>query len=400
MVTARDIVIISIHSWEIEGGSNIKDIALEFSKHNRVLFVERPLDRKSKLLNKNTKTVQRILDIRQGKQPGLVKKKENLWVFQPDIIVESINWIGTKFLHRFFNRKNNLRLAKSILKTMNKLDFNDVIVFNDGEMILGFFLDKYINPDLYIYYIRDNLIVNPYWKKHGKYLEPELIKKADLVVSNSVWYADYAKTYNSHSYMIGQGCDLTLFQNKNPNIPLMLKSFEKPIIGYFGFLSSRRLDIELIMFLAKLYQTMNFVLVGNEDNQFKQSRLHHLKNVFFAGSVKSEEAASFIGNFDVCINPQLVSAITNGNYPRKIDEYLAMGKPVVASFTEAMRYFSDTVYLAKTKEEFASMIETALKTDDINKRERRINSAKSHTWERCVELIYGAIEKLEKKKNG
>jgi glycosyltransferase involved in cell wall biosynthesis len=39
---------------------------------------------------------------------------------------------------------------------------------------------------------------------------------------------------------------------------------------------------------------------------------------------------------DVCINPQLLNETTKGNYPRKIDEYLAMGKPVVATKTIAM----------------------------------------------------------------
>jgi glycosyltransferase involved in cell wall biosynthesis len=44
----------------------------------------------------------------------------------------------------------------------------------------------------------------------------------------------------------------------------------------------------------------------------------------------------YIKASDVCINPQLLNETTKGNYPRKIDEYLAMGKPVVATKTIAM----------------------------------------------------------------
>lgn len=43
-----------------------------------------------------------------------------------------------------------------------------------------------------------------------------------------------------------------------------------------------------------------------------------------------------MSHFDVCMNPQLVNEITIGNYPRKVDEYLALGKPVIATKTLTM----------------------------------------------------------------
>ncbi len=44
-----------------------------------------------------------------------------------------------------------------------------------------------------------------------------------------------------------------------------------------------------------------------------------------------KELPGYIQHFDVCINPQKLNPITIGNYPLKVDEYLAMGKPVVAT---------------------------------------------------------------------
>ena len=41
----KDIVITGIQPWDIEIGSNCKNIALEFSKKNRVLYINAPLDR-------------------------------------------------------------------------------------------------------------------------------------------------------------------------------------------------------------------------------------------------------------------------------------------------------------------------------------------------------------------
>ncbi|HAI83429.1 MAG TPA: glycosyl transferase family 1, partial [Chitinophagaceae bacterium] len=80
----------------------------------------------------------------------------------------------------------------------------------------------------------------------------------------------------------------------------------------------------------------SLVLVGPEDEAFKQSALHQLPNVHFLGSKQPEALPEYVAAFDVCINPQLLNEVTIGNYPRKVDEYLAMGKPVVATQTEAM----------------------------------------------------------------
>lgn len=79
----------------------------------------------------------------------------------------------------------------------------------------------------------------------------------------------------------------------------------------------------------------------------------------------------YIKAFDVCINPQLLNETTKGNYPRKVDEYLAMGKPIIATKTKAMEMFKDYVYLGATKEEYISLTERALaeNSDDLIKKE-------------------------------
>ncbi|MBS1974941.1 MAG: glycosyltransferase family 1 protein, partial [Bacteroidetes bacterium] len=43
----RDIVLFSFQPWESEIGFNFKDMAYELAKFNRVLFVNRALDRAS-----------------------------------------------------------------------------------------------------------------------------------------------------------------------------------------------------------------------------------------------------------------------------------------------------------------------------------------------------------------
>jgi len=105
----------------------------------------------------------------------------------------------------------------------------------------------------------------------------------------------------------------------------------------------------------------------------------------FKGKVLEEDVPSVINRFDVCINPQKNNPITIGNYPRKIDEYLAMGKPVVALRTEAMEYFSDSCFLSRSNEEFlnyTSQLVNLNNTEHEMKSRRRV--ALTHSWENSI----------------
>jgi hypothetical protein len=55
MIKGQDIIIIGIQPWDIEIGSNCKNIAVEFAKENRVLYVNPPLDSITKIKQKKAK---------------------------------------------------------------------------------------------------------------------------------------------------------------------------------------------------------------------------------------------------------------------------------------------------------------------------------------------------------
>jgi glycosyltransferase involved in cell wall biosynthesis len=388
----KNIVIIGQQDWDIEIGSNCKNIALEFSKNNRVLYVNNPLDRKSIILTRNDAKIQKRLKLRENGN-HIEQINKNLWNLYPSAILESVNWIGNKSIFDFFNRINNKRFAKSIAVAIEKLEFCDYILFNDNLILRATNLEEFLNPSLKIYYLRDNLIGVPYFRKHGLKAQEELITKWDLTLANSDYLANYAKEFNPRSYMIGQGCDLSLFNDSENNIqvPDELKSIPKPIIGYTGFITAVRLDIELLEKIARLRPDWSLVLVGPEDKKFIASNLHKLPNVYFLGNKPPGSLPGYIKGFDIAINPQLINETTEGNYPRKIDEYLAMGKPTVATKTPFMDYFKEHTYLATGTEEYLKLIEIALAENTPEKVLSRKNYALNHTWEKNVETIYSLI---------
>ena len=388
----RDIVVVGQQPWDTEIGSNCKNIALEFSKQNRVLYVNSTLDRVTLIKHKADPKVQRRLAVIDGKQDGLVVIKENLWNLYPDCLTESINWIKNRTIFDILNKKNNKKFAKSILKAINQLGFKDIILFNDNDMFRSYYLKELLQPSVSIYYSRDYMLAVDYWKFHGADLEPALIAKSDLCVANSPYLSNYCKKYNPQSYYVGQGCDLEMFRNlKDDSIPTDIANIQNPIIGYVGALQSIRLDIKLLAFIAKERPQWSIVLVGPEDEAFKASELHNISNIYFLGGKDPSVLPAYINAFDVCLNPQIINQVTIGNYPRKIDEYLAMGKPTVATATEAMSIFEAHTYLAKRNEDFVSMIDTALKEDTTELQNKRRAFASTHTWENNILEIYKAI---------
>lgn len=396
MIKNRDIIIVGQQPWDTSIGSNCKDLALEFSKNNRVLYVNAALDRRTAFEQRHTEGVKKRKSIIDGKQNGLEQLDTNFWVFYPNVITESINWIRITAIFRLLNKLNNKRFAKTIQAAIAELGFTNFILFNDNDIFKSYHLKEMLNPSLSIYYSRDYMIATPYWARHGKTLEPELIAKSDICVANSVYLANYCKQYNPNSFYVGQGCDFKLFNdNDQIKIPAELETIKSPILGYVGALLSIRLDEQILIYLAKEKPNWNIVLVGPEDEDFSKSELHQLKNVHFLGAKKPETLAAYIKGFDVCLNPQGVNPLTIGNYPRKIDEYLAMGKPTIATKTEAIAIFEDYVYLANTKEDYLTLAEKALEEDSIELANGRIAFAKTHTWENSVEEIYKAILLVE-----
>jgi len=400
MIQNRDIIVIGIQPWDIEIGSNCKNIAEEFARHNRVLYVNTPLDRVSIFKEKNSPKIQHRIKVQKGTQPDLIQLRANLWNLNPKGIVESINWVKTPWFYDLLNKRNNRIFAKAIQSAIKRLGFKDYILFNDSSMFQGFYMKELLQPAAYVYYMRDYLTKNPYWRRQGVRLEPQLIRKADVVVNNSTLYTNYGLIFNKHSYMVGQGCDVSLFNDHDHKITAAadLDTISKPIVGYVGFLSSRRLDIQLIAHIAKERTEWSIVLVGPEDDIFKNSELHSIPNVHFMGPRDSSLLPHYIKGFDICINPQIVNDATIGNYPRKIDEYLAMGKPVIATTTEAMEYFRDFTYLGKSHQEYIELIGKALRENNPEKQQERRIFAMSHTWENNVLEIYKVIEKVTERK--
>jgi glycosyltransferase involved in cell wall biosynthesis len=382
-------VVFSLSRWNIEYGCNIKDICIELSKEHKVLYVDVPLKRKDRWFRKKLASVKEVKQ-RVERNQNLVQVKENLWHYIDDQILESVNSIANNWVFDTLNKVNGRRFAKVISRACKAVGFADIILLNDNDIYNGYYLHRYLQPALSVYYLRDRLPAMKYWSKQAGRLEPDLIANTDVVLTNSEYLKEYALRFNPKSYYVGQGCDVEHFL-RPPNQEKKL-DMQRPIVGYIGALNGERLDIDLIFNLASSMPQFSFVFIGNEDHIFLSSRLHELSNVYFLGAKEFGELPGYLSQFDVAINPQKFNEITIGNYPRKVDEYLASGKPVVNTKTDAMRPFADYVYLAETSTEFAELIHIALHENSDIASKRRKDFAATHTWYNSVKEMVKRID--------
>ncbi|WP_294588194.1 glycosyltransferase [uncultured Bacteroides sp.] len=395
-----DFIITSLQTWDIEIGSTIKNTALEISKQNRVLYVNTPMDYSSYLRgNKKSLSYLRRMEVIKKKTSPLRQLNENMWVLDCPFILPSINHLPT-ILFNFFNRQNNRRIGLWIVKQAASLEFKNCIHLIDTDIYRSRYLKEFIHPAISIYYRRDYIIGESYWRKHGTRLEPELAASANIVLANSTRFAAELQVYNPNTYPIETGVNLQLYDaSREYEIPTDINNIPHPIVGYMGTVNSTRLDGDLLYEIIMRRPQYNFVFTGPEDEGFRQHRIHSLKNVFFPGQKKVDELPAYIAAYDTCINPQIVNDITDGNYPLKIDEYLAMGKPTVATSTHTMRdVFADYTYLATDLEEWLAAIDKAVsKSGNKELANQRIAFAQTHSWEHSVKKIYDIIEMYQKR---
>ncbi len=386
----QNIIFTGLQSWDIPIGSNAKNIARVMSQQNRVLYVNPPQGFRGKG-NKAGKAGECYLR----------KINERLYVLELNFRTLPANSFSWGWMFDVLNRLNNKRVARAILSGAKQLGFENFMHFNDNDIFRGYYLKDFLKPTLSIYYRRDWLQGVDYWRRHGVRLEGSLAGKSDLVLTNSPYLCDTIRQYNPHSYYVGQGVDLSLYApRKKYPVPEDMQGVSGPIVGYAGAVSSLRLDADLLYGVAREMRDVSFVVVGREDDFFKAHRFHILSNVYFLGEKTPEMLPCYIAHFDVCINPQALNDITRGNYPRKIDEYLALGKPVVATATPTMEIFKPMISLCANESDYVEALRAALDHEnDPEKaqenerlRSERIALARSHSWENSVGAIYSVIE--------
>ena len=121
IIMNKDFIVFGLQPWDFEMGSNCKNIAIELARNNRVLYVNRPIERSSLIkFRKDHKIQNRLRSLKKG-ESVITKAEDNLWVFNPRVILESINWLPAGKFYHAISRWNAKKLASQIRWAIDEL---------------------------------------------------------------------------------------------------------------------------------------------------------------------------------------------------------------------------------------------------------------------------------------
>ena len=158
----------------------------------------------------------------------------------------------------------------------------------------------------------------------------ELIRdRADVVFAVSPTLARSFTGARPRVSIVPNGIDATRFEGAHP-VPDDLAGIPGPRVGYVGVLQDR-VDVGLVGRLATRMPGVSFVFVGPVLDHAHFAPVRSLPNVHFLGARRPELVPAYLSAFDACLLPHVRSELTENMDPLKLYEYLAAGKPVIAT---------------------------------------------------------------------
>ncbi len=217
--------------------------------------------------------------------------------------------------------------------------------------------------------------------------EPYLLRCADIVTATAKILYEKAIQHNKNTYLCPNAADLGHFSKargvweRPEDLPV-----RRPRIGFFGALREW-FDGDLIRYSALQRPGYEFCLIGGYSEDILVE-LGDLSNVHLLGEKSYSYLPQYLHHFDAAIIPFKVNELIRSTNPIKVYEYLAGGKPVVATAIpeiEGMPF----VYLSKGPETFTRSLDQAIQTPvDMEKID---NFLANQSWADRFHVIERAI---------
>jgi len=154
------------------------------------------------------------------------------------------------------------------------------------------------------------------------------------------------------------------------------------------------------------HQNVSFMIVGEGFLEHKLKKLSFdlglKEKIIFTGAVAHKNIPYYIAAADICVAPFKETKVSRCKSPLKIVEYLASGKPVVASLVGEVRNMAGGCAVLTEEGDFHSLAEgISGLVKDKNLRKRLSNGArtrveKKYNWHYTADSLMCAYEKILK----
>jgi glycosyltransferase involved in cell wall biosynthesis len=206
------------------------------------------------------------------------------------------------------------------------------------------------------------------------------------------------RVFNRNIHFVPEGADVGAFIASTAHavsVPAEMAALKKPVVGYVGVIDFR-LDTELLTYMARQRPEWSFALVGPMKGDTQDlTALRSLPNVHFLGRQPIEAVPAFVKGMNACLIPYVLNDYTHHIFPLKLYEYMAAGKPIVASAMEEMLpYEGDEMAIGRSREDFLAKVDEALASDSPERAASRREAARHESWDERVEHVSDIIAPL------
>jgi glycosyltransferase involved in cell wall biosynthesis len=174
-----------------------------------------------------------------------------------------------------------------------------------------------------------------------------------------------------------------------------LVGLPRPVLGFAGNLLASKLDLELFEAVSTRPEVGSVLVAGPADEQLRPllERYAAAGTVIWIGPVAYAEVPAVVAAFDVGLIPYAANDYTRNVFPLKLYEYLAAGKPVVASGLPELRGMEPEVVVAEGPEAFADAAVAAIGRCSPAEVSRRQALAAANTWETRTATLLNRVER-------
>lgn len=218
---------------------------------------------------------------------------------------------------------------------------------------------------------------------------PKCFEKADIISTTAKIMYEKHKHDGKPIFMCPNGADYEHFNKAQEKLPVPddFPRFEDgaKIVGFHGAMASW-VDYELLTKIADVGYKV--VLIGN--NRLFNKQITH-PNIHCLPHKDYKELPYYLSQFDVGIVPFLLTDMIKGCDPIKSYEYLASGKPVIATEMEELKKYSNVMHFIN-HDNFEKVIKKVISSNTTRKKRLRFEVAKLNSWDARAQVAVDMIK--------
>ncbi|GAB4312268.1 MAG: glycosyltransferase family 1 protein [Candidatus Sumerlaeia bacterium] len=303
-----------------------------------------------------------------------------------------------------WKRLNRLLFKKSLWGAMQQSRISGYLLWVYNPYAVDY-LPALSPPRLIVYHCVDDLSTVPGARGTAiRRAEEALLRRADLVFCTAPILFERCRAFNEHTHYLPNVADFKHFAQagQQGDVPGRIQTIPPPRVVFAGHLVDYKIDFDLLAATARARPHWQFILIGPEWPGNAPGSLNAVKrmpNVHFTGGVPYELLPDWLRGADVLILPYRLGPRTRTIFPLKLFEFLATGKPVVATALPALLEFAGLIPLTDSPGAFIEAIEGALSGAQNGKQADRLALARANTWETRIDQMTSLIMARLKKKS-